>query len=55
MNAHLLQVMIDDGERRFWLAAGTEEQVVQLVLNAIPEGWTARARRSPRGKQRNRP
>ncbi|AJA61513.1 hypothetical protein BJA01nite_48390 [Bradyrhizobium japonicum] len=42
MEAHLLQVTTDDGECRFWLAAGTEEEAVQLVLDAIPEGWTAK-------------
>lgn len=42
MEAHLLQVTTDDGECQFWLAAGTEEQAVQLVLDAIPEGWTAK-------------
>ncbi|WP_349628413.1 hypothetical protein [Bradyrhizobium liaoningense] len=42
MEAHLLRVITDDGEYRFWLAAGTEEEAVQLVLDAIPEGWTAK-------------
>lgn len=42
MEAHLLQVTTDDGECRFWLAVGTEEEAVQLVLDAIPEGWTAK-------------
>jgi len=42
MEAHILQVTTDDGERRFWLAAGTEEEAVQLVLDTIPEGWTAK-------------
>lgn len=42
MEAHLLRVITDDGECRFWLAAGTEEEAVQLVLDAVPEGWTAK-------------
>ena len=45
MNAHpvhLVRVTTDDREQRLWAAATSRDDAVDRVLNAIPEGWTAR-------------
>ena len=45
MNAHpvhLVRVTTDDREQRLWAAATSRDDAVDCVLNAIPEGWTAR-------------
>ncbi len=39
---HLVRVTTDDLEQRLWAAATSREDAVDCVLNAIPEGWTAR-------------
>ena len=36
---HLVRVTADDGEIQIWLAATSRDQAVDLVLDAIPEGW----------------
>jgi hypothetical protein len=41
MGVHLVRVTTDDREHRLWVAMGTAESAVSLVLDAIPEGWTA--------------
>jgi hypothetical protein len=41
MGVHLVRVTTDDREHRLWVAAGSPEEAVSLVLNVIPEGWTA--------------
>lgn len=38
---HLVRVTTDDREHQLWVAACSENEAVDLVLNAIPEGWTA--------------
>jgi hypothetical protein len=39
---HLLRVTTDDREHQLWVAAAhSQEEAIQLVLNAVPEGWTA--------------
>ena len=39
---HLVRVLTDDRANRLWVAAASSpEQAVSLVLNAIPEGWSA--------------
>ena len=37
----LVRVMTDDREQQLWVAATSREDAVALVLNSIPEGWTA--------------
>ena len=41
-NVHLVGVTTDDRESRIWAAATSREDAVDCVLNAVPEGWTAR-------------
>lgn len=39
---YLFRVLTDDRANRLWVAAGASpEDAVGLVLNAIPEGWSA--------------
>jgi hypothetical protein len=38
---NLVQVTPDDRKTRFWLAAAPREEAVSVVLNAVPEGWSA--------------
>jgi len=39
---YLVRVLTDDRTNRLWVAAGSSpEDAVTLVLNAIPEGWSA--------------
>ncbi|WP_342738931.1 hypothetical protein [Bradyrhizobium sp. B117] len=39
---YLVRVLTDDRTSRLWVAAGSSsEDAVHLVLNAIPEGWSA--------------
>jgi hypothetical protein len=39
---HLIRVTTDNREHQLWVAAvHSQEEAIQLVLNAIPEGWTA--------------
>ena len=41
----LVQVRTDDfprGQLQLWLAALPRQRAVTAVLNAVPEGWTAR-------------
>jgi len=42
MDIHLVRVTTDDGQNRYWLAvAPDQDAAVQLVLDAVPEGWAA--------------
>lgn len=41
-NIQLVRVTTDDREPRLWAAATTRDDAVDCVLDAIPEGWTAR-------------
>ncbi|RZN11008.1 hypothetical protein CWO91_10320 [Bradyrhizobium genosp. SA-3] len=42
MEIHLVRVTTDDGQNRYWLAvAPDQDAAVQLVLDAVPEGWAA--------------
>ncbi|OKO74602.1 hypothetical protein AC629_34910 [Bradyrhizobium sp. NAS80.1] len=36
---HLVRVITDDREVQIWLAATSRDQALDLVLEAIPEGW----------------
>jgi len=39
---YLVRVLTDDRINKVWVAAGSSpEDAVSLVLNAIPEGWSA--------------
>jgi hypothetical protein len=38
---HLVRVTTDDREHLLYAACGSRDDAVTLVLNAIPEGWTA--------------
>jgi hypothetical protein len=39
---HLVRVTTDNREHQLWVAAAhSQEEAIQLVLNAVPEGWTA--------------
>jgi len=38
---HLVRVTTDDREHQLWAAACPQDEAVELVLNAVPEGWTA--------------
>ena len=43
MNAiHFVIVTTDDRERQLWAAATARDDAVDRVLDAVPEGWTAR-------------
>jgi len=39
---HLVRVTTDDRIHQVWAAATSREEAVERVLDAIPEGWTAR-------------
>ena len=40
---YLVSVLTDDRANRLWLASGSSaDEAVSLVLDAIPEGWSAR-------------
>jgi hypothetical protein len=39
---HLVRVTTDEKEHRLWVAATAREEAVDRVLNAVPEGWSAR-------------
>jgi hypothetical protein len=36
---YLVQVITDDREHQIWAVAAPSEEAVDLVLEAIPEGW----------------
>ena len=38
---HLVRVTPDDRSLQFWGAATSREQAVDLVLQSVPEGWSA--------------
>ena len=38
---NLVQVTPDDRRRRVWLAAAPRDEAVSLVLDTLPEGWSA--------------
>ena len=40
-SVHLVRVTTDDRELQLWAVASSRAQAVTLVLNAVPEGWTA--------------
>jgi hypothetical protein len=42
MHVQLVRVTTDDRTHRVWAAATSREEAVERVLDAIPEGWTAR-------------
>ena len=48
-DVHLVRVLPDNCEPRLWAAATSREDAVDRVLNAIPEGWTARLLDEPSG------
>jgi hypothetical protein len=39
---HFVRVRTDDRTQQLWAAAGARNEAVGRVLDAIPEGWTAR-------------
>ena len=39
---HFVRVRTDDRTQQLWAAAAARNQAVDRVLDAIPEGWTAR-------------
>jgi hypothetical protein len=39
---HLVRVTTDDRKHQLWAAATPRDEAVDRVLDAIPEGWTAR-------------
>jgi len=38
---HLVRVTTDDRVHQLWVAATPREEAVAMVLDAVPEGWTA--------------
>jgi hypothetical protein len=39
---HLVRITTDDREHQLWVAAAhSQVEAIQLVLNAVPDGWTA--------------
>jgi hypothetical protein len=40
-DVHLVRVTTDDRKHQLWVAACPRKKAIELVLNAIPEGWTA--------------
>ena len=38
---HLVRVTTEDRQHQLWAVASSRAQAVTLVLNAVPEGWTA--------------
>ena len=42
IHVHLVRVTTDDRTHQVWAAATSREEAVERVLDAIPEGWTAR-------------
>lgn len=38
---YLVRVITDDREHQIWAVAAPAEEAVDLVLAAVPEGWTA--------------
>ena len=43
-SVHLVRVTTDDREHQLWAVASSRTEAVTLVLNAVPEGWTASLR-----------
>jgi hypothetical protein len=41
MDVHLVRVTTDDRKHQLWAAASSREKAVELVLDTIPEGWSA--------------
>jgi hypothetical protein len=39
---HFVRVRTDDRTQQLWAAAAARNEAVDRVLDAIPEGWTAR-------------
>ena len=40
--AYLVRVTTDDREHQLWVAAASSDaEALELVLNSVPEGWTA--------------
>ena len=37
----LVRVLTDEREPQVWMVAATEDCAVSLVLDALPEGWSA--------------
>jgi hypothetical protein len=37
----LVRVLTDEREQQVWIVAATQDHAVSLVLDAVPEGWTA--------------
>jgi hypothetical protein len=40
-DVYLVRVITDDREHQIWAVAAPREEAVDLVLDAIPEGWAA--------------
>ena len=40
-DVHLVRVITDDREYRFWVAATLRDEAVSKVLDCVPEGWAA--------------
>jgi hypothetical protein len=38
--SHLVRITTDDREHQLWVAAA-QEKAIQLVPDAVPDGWTA--------------
>jgi hypothetical protein len=41
MDVHLVRVTTDDREHQLWAVAAARQRAVNLVLEAVPEGWAA--------------
>ncbi len=39
--AHIVRVMTDSRDQHLWLAAAPPADAINLVLDAVPEGWAA--------------
>lgn len=51
-DVHLIRVTTDNRDHQLWAAAAPRrEKALELVLSAVPEGWTAALESSRRGKE----
>ncbi len=41
MDVDLARVTTDDRKHQLWAAASSREKAIELVLRALPEGWSA--------------
>lgn len=41
VEVHLVRVLTDNREQQVWIVAAAEDSALSLVLDAVPDGWSA--------------